>query len=232
MKYLILVLSCTSPPFNDIEQGQQETWASVESPKDLGVVFYYANPHKETHWVGDRVFVQTTESDDNIVKSLMALEEALKTYTDVTHVFFTNASSYIVKDRILDVFKSLPMTQVYSGVNGTIARYNQTFNFASGSGFFMSRDLCEDILKNRQDIPERASGDVEFGYYFFKKGILPRPQPRLDLCQWAMSQVMATLSKEHLNNHFHIRCKQWNNRDNDRKVMNRVHQILLDKVTL
>ena len=100
-KYVIMVLSCTTAPFDMLEQTQRETWASEPNPTELDTIFYYGDPSKGSKWEEDRLTVRAEEGTQSIKKSLMALDEVLKKYKNASHVFFTNASSYIIKTKIV-----------------------------------------------------------------------------------------------------------------------------------
>lgn len=229
-KYIILVLSCKNPPFDLIEQAQRQTWAAEPDPPEIETLFYYADPNnKEAITVdNDKIIIKSEDGLMDLYKTLVTIEYVLEKYKNTTHIFLTNSSSYIVKKKILHVFSCLPALCAYSGeLSHPLPHpiHKEIFRYASGAGFFMSKDLCIDILNNRHLFPNPCYGDLEFGYYFHKKNIFATPQPRLNLCQWNLDQIM-NISYNHIRPHFQIRCKQWSNRTNDCIVMKLIHTII------
>jgi hypothetical protein len=219
-KYVIMVLSCEACPYNILEQAQRNTWASDKSIPELDTIFYHANINNPTCWNGDSLTIQAIESFDSLSKSMIAIEEVLNMYKNASYIFFTNASSYIIKHKIIDIFKTLPIQKAYSGLIGV----DKNTTFASGSGFFMSRDLCEDIIKNKHLFPDHCWGDLEFGKYFGKKGIPIIPQNRYDLdMEWDKA---INITYENIKNHFHIRCKRSEDRNRDVILMNKIFKLI------
>jgi hypothetical protein len=215
--YIILVLSCKAPPYDMLEQSQRDTWAKDSS---IDTVFYYGDPTRETHWEGDRLFLKTEESVRNVDKSILAYEEVLKAYPDVQHIFLTNASAYVRIDKIKEVFESLPKEKVYSG---KIMDVGIGITFASGSGFFLSRDMAESLVKNKSKLSCDLLGDVCLAVYFHSLKVPIIPQPSY----WAIDEWSdsVNLIYDNIKDHFHFRCKHEHNRNGDVLTMKRLYGI-------
>lgn len=150
MKILIMVLSFNEPPFSGFMQAQKDTWDKVQH-RDVDVLYYHGgNITEMSYW---KLTVACSDDYDMMHwKFKLALD--VINYHEYDFVFRTNSCSYIVKDKLLEVAKSLPKQQCYAGYqNGT---------YISGAGIFFSPDVL-DILKAELTVDPHGAEDVLIG---------------------------------------------------------------------
>lgn len=217
MKYLVAVASCEYEPWIMLENGIRKTWLNIPTDDDLKVLFYYAKPGQETV-IGDKLYVDCPDTPQmQLKKSLLLLRHALK-YEDLSCVFFTNLSSYVRLDKIVDIFRNASR-EFYSGLIG----HDGNIHFASGAGFFLSRDLVQMIIDNENemmDLCTRVVADVAYAHFLVRRGIKIIPQKRLDI------RVNDRLCPQMLQDHYHFRCKQQGDRHGDVVIMECIHSLL------
>ena len=229
MKHLVAVLGCEREPFLTLEKSVRETWAG-HVPDEFKVLFYYGKAG-EDKTDGDRVYVNCADTMNTMTeKGFLFFEKMLSEYADLEIVFFTNLSSYVRLDRLVDIFKGLQRKKLYSGFVGHCGE----ILFASGAGLFISRDLLQLLVDNKEQVIKdtlkigketklyQAVGDVAIGLFLMKRGIDIIPQRRLDV---ESVEKAALLKKEDVQAHYHFRCKQ-TDRNNDVVVMRRIHSLL------
>ena len=130
MKILILVLSCKKPPYDTLYEAQRRTWDSVDVS---GVVTRYFWCDEVAVMPG--VFRRTLDDSVDLMWDF---------------IFRMNSSSYVDKVMLKAFAETLPRERCYCGIDGG--------GFASGSGFFLSRDMVEVL---RRGLPERHDGLIE-----------------------------------------------------------------------
>lgn len=196
MQFLAAVIGCTQGAYPKMEEGIRETWGS-KVPEGMELVFYYGQPGR-TERVGDRVFLDCKD-DAKERKALLFFRKMLSDYPDLQYVFFTNLSSYVRLNLLLEKFRQLK-GDIYSGLIG----YHDGVAFASGAGFFISRNFLQ-ILADSYDQLNGFPGDAAYGEFFGKRGVEIIPQPRLDIVNM---EHMKRLKREDIINHYHFRCAQ------------------------
>lgn len=215
MNVLILVASCLKPPYDELWAAQERTWDSIKV--DGVETFYYA----------------CTELDTMHVKLAAALSDAL-TLLQWDFVFRTNSSSYVDKARMLAMAETLPREKCYCGIDGD--------GFASGSGFFLSRDAAEilarDLPTGPQENTQRRVGDAQWladdvlcGRALAAHGIGVTPGARR-YDYWTQKFVAKHYGFEpgrfeaELRDAYHVRCKFGGaDRRKDVEAMEAVHKI-------
>ena len=93
---------------------------------------------------------ELTQKEDEL-KTIFGLEYINKTYS-YKHILRTNLSSFFILDNLIKLNKSLPEANLYAGVT--------TPHFISGAGFWMSKDIVEYILNNKNTL-NYSVNDVE-----------------------------------------------------------------------
>lgn len=157
MKILIMVLSFNEAPFSDFMKMQQETWDKQLHP-DIGVVYYYGGGYQEIYHREDHLSLELgVACSDEYEMMHWKFKLALGgiRYRDYDLIFRTNSCSYIVKDRLLEVAKTLPPTKCYAGY--------QNGSYISGAGIFFSPDVL-DILKAELTPNPHGAEDVLMGH--------------------------------------------------------------------
>tara|TARA_Y100000389_G_C17448734_1_gene513294 strand:+ start:1024 stop:1659 length:636 start_codon:yes stop_codon:yes gene_type:complete len=202
-KILICILSLEEEPYISLEKTIRETWASKLHP-DVGVVYYYGESN-EIKMVDDKFYSNTPEGLYNIgYKTLNLFDYALNNM-EFDYIFRTNSSSYVNIEKLLDFIMDKPKENFYSGVIGNYGG----INFASGSGYFISRDLVELVVEQKNRWDHTLIDDVSLGKLMSENNVKIYRGERCDITNY--SHI--------IKNHYHYRVKTENNRNNDIKLM-------------
>jgi len=206
-KILISVLSLEQEPYISLEKTIRDTWASKTYP-NVDIIYYYGGSD-EIKLVGDKFYSNTSEGLYNIgYKTLNLFDYLLKNH-DFDYIFRTNSSSYVNIEELLEFIEYKPLENFYSGVIGNYGG----INFASGSGYFISRDLVELVVEQKDRWDHTLIDDVSLGKLMSENGIKIYKGKRCDMINYT----------HNMNNHYHYRVKTENNRSNDIKLMFILH---------
>jgi hypothetical protein len=167
MRILILVLSCLEEPFYSLMKKQQETWDSVQN-ENIKTIYYYGNGGGFKHINGDSFEYGAESSDEYSLmhwKFYLLLQEIIN--DDWDYVFRTNSSSYVDKDNLLNFAKTLPTEKCYCGIDGG--------DYASGSGFFLSKDVVKVLLNSNYSNNRKPFEDLYIGKILKDNGINVTP---------------------------------------------------------
>ena len=114
------------------------------------------------------------------------------------HLLRTNLSSFFLIEKILNISKNLDYTDVYAGFIGTINK-NQ---YISGSGFWLSKDNIDFILKNKNNLNYNLIDDVAIGLLLNNK-----PKTKLKRYDILPNTKIFNHFDEIEKNHYHVRVK-------------------------
>lgn len=191
---------------------------------------YSINPLvNKSHFPKSTVDVNKLEIHTNVpdlysligVKTLEAFETCIQEF-EFDYIYRTNVSSYIDLPRLNEFIRNQPLTNYYAGVVGEY----QGISFASGCGYFISRDLVLKVLKNRDSWDHNLIDDVSLGKLITRKLQLSIEEvPRIDI------DSVETLSGKVGRNNlgvFHYRCKA-READTTIKIMNLIHELICNK---
>lgn len=214
-KILIMVLSFNQPPYSDLMKMQQATWDSIEHP-DVRTVYYYGG---NMGWVNDREF--SANADDNYYrmhwKFALALDEVFE--DDWDFIYRTNSSSYVNKEKLVEVAKLLPKEKLYSGYTMVDSNYDGGLA-VSGAGIWLSRDVAEILLAELMP-EENCEEDVLIGRILRQNGITAiDDRSRIDYPQQ---------SAKNPRNAYHIRFKSGGLRYVDVENMRLIHNQIINK---
>ena len=198
-RVLVLVLSSLAPPYGRLLDAQRKTWAAA--PGAAEVRWYFP---------------------ESLAAGAAALREELARALDDaswSHVFRTNSSSYVDLDRLVAVAGDLSLEGIYAGVDGG--------GFASGSGFFLSRDAAEILAQDLPREPTDAPDDVACGAVLARASFQVAALPRVDyeieravaLARGALGDFEGRVREAH-----HVRVKHAD-RARDVVAMEDVHRI-------
>lgn len=226
MKLAIIVLSGgitnahgAGRGYDDLVQTVRDTWAK-NPPQGVDIFYNYAlipgfrdNPAEgETKFVGDILITGIEETYANMNKKVLRSFAYFADNTDYDMVFRCCCGSYIRFDPLFRFLEDKPKTNFYCGFPTQYNDGSKTFPFASGSGFFLSRDLMFRIRDNLDVMTsdEVALDDSTIGYHFHKWGIPVTPGRRRDIGdlpekrqQLLDIQCISKSDLEHY--HFHMR---------------------------
>jgi hypothetical protein len=143
MNILHLVLSCKNSHYLPIENTAKETWLT-DSPENVKTIFMYGGSNK-IYWDDQNSFyVDREESLDLCTyKTICAYETFLE--SDFDYIFRSNSTGYFDLNLIPKFLEDKPFENFYCGCLGML----DGINFASGSGYFLSKDLVKKIVENK-----------------------------------------------------------------------------------
>ena len=139
---------------------------------------------------------------------------------DFDFIYRTNVSSYVDLAKLNEFIQNKPLSNYYSGAIGN----HQGISFASGCGYFISRDLVIKILENKELWNHDLIDDVSVGKLMtkhFEVGI--EEVMRIDI-----DSVDSVSSKIRNGNRetFHYRCKA-RTAGETIQIMTQIHNMIL-----
>lgn len=158
-KILILVQACDDAPYLEMNKKQMSTWDSIKV-EGVETIYYLGSNDGVEKLEGNKYYSGTSEAW-NMMHWRMKKTLDLAYTMEWDYIFRTNSSSYVDKKRLQRFAEKLPTEKCYCGIDG---------GFASGAGFFMSRDIME-ILKDKLDEYPTYSEDACMGTILAKQGI-------------------------------------------------------------
>jgi len=139
--------------------------------------------------------------------------------TSADYIFMTTNNSYVNFVKLVQLMDSLPPNSFYGGV----VPYNGA-NFAAGNNRFLSRDVAEQVLRNRKWFSAGDIEDVALGKIATGLGFPFRPLKSLVL---QSLQDLESASDEELLDNFHFRVKSGPiTSRNDVSIMLKLHSRL------
>lgn len=168
-KVIVLVLSTKNSHFKYMDELVKNTWAKYNID-NIEVIFYYADPNLESNYkfTGNELYIKCEETQNNILyKTLKALEFVYNNF-EFDFIFRTNISSFVNQYKLYEYLKDKPKEKFYRGPSYVYDIYGDYFKlkYASGGGFFLSKDLVLNLLKEEHYPP--LADDVVIGYYLNK----------------------------------------------------------------
>lgn len=215
MKIIILVLSSENKPYDMLEKVIRETWAR-EYPDNVEIYYYYGGDRNYID--GDKIYSNSEENIYNIGRKTINAFEFLSN-KDYDYIFRTNSSSYVNIEYLLEYIKDKPNKMFYHGV---IAHYEpENFNFVSGSGYIISRDLIDLVIENKDkwDHSFPNADDVSIGKLLNSFGVIATPGIRR-----YVGYDIENLKKQDFDKNYHFRCK-CDDRNKDVLLMKKLNEI-------
>lgn len=168
----VLVLSTKNDSYQCFKDAIAQSWMNDFS--DAGVrVFFYEGDSNEDKIVGDTIYVSCSDDIYHVSQKLIgALNILLSSLPDIKLVYRTNLSSYLELSNFLRFVHRFRLDeQTYTGLAAHTRMMAEKFyqqrplyylfsrlplgrkiRFASGSGFFMGRQICERLLGSNPDL--------------------------------------------------------------------------------
>jgi hypothetical protein len=170
----VLVLGCRADPYPALIQTIERTWASRDVP-DVSVLFYYGGT--ELRRSRRHLCVPVPDDLAHVGEKTIAAFEYVLEHSDFDVAFRTNCSSYVDLPNLRSLVRSRGRrTGFYAGLVGG----HEGVTFASGSGYFLSRDLVELAVAEREAWDHSLLDDVALGAVLEQHGFEPQPVPRQD----------------------------------------------------
>jgi hypothetical protein len=158
--------------------------------------------HKsKVDWKNDQIITSVPDLYSLIgEKTLDAFEASIENF-EFDYIFRTNTSSYVDLKGLQRFIEDKPKENFYAGTIGS----HQNIKFASGCGYFISRDLVAKVVKNRILWDHNFVDDVSLGKLLtgdFNIDIHTVDRVDIDSLEMVVEQV-----KQSEFSTFHFRCK-------------------------
>lgn len=146
MNILHLVLGCKNDHYANIKKAAKETWLK-DQPDNIKTIFLYGNSDK-IYWDSNDSFY--VDAQENLSLCLYKTVVAYETFLDSNfdYIFRSNCTGYFDYRLINKFIHTKSKNNFYCGCIG----YYNNICFASGSGYFLSKDLVTEIVKNKSDL--------------------------------------------------------------------------------
>jgi hypothetical protein len=212
MKTLVLVLACRDAPYPMLIEAIERTWASPDVD-DVDVLFYYGGA--ELRIDGRHLYLPVADDLANVGHKLLAAVDYVLANREFDLIFRTNCSSYVdLRNFRAYVAGHARPERFYAGYPGI----HHTTRFASGSGFFLSRDLVQLVQAHAHAWNHRPHDDVALGQLMHQHGLEPEPTPRVE---YQSRHLVWRVDVSQ----FHFRCRtDTADRREDVRIMLRVHE--------
>lgn len=165
-KILILILSTKDSRYHNFINNCTNTWVANARNNGIRCIFYKGGA-SEDKLENDQLDLAC---DDSLAGTAFKLYKALKyienSKIEYTHIYRTNLSSYLFMEDFIKYSNFISST-FYGGVIGKFNKIHllnrfhsisilsskflkfQTIKYASGSGFFISKDLVKNVIQNK-----------------------------------------------------------------------------------
>lgn len=219
MKVAILVLAVHGNIYDGlIDKGIRKTWGSVKI-ENVDIYYYYGDSIVN-EVVDDIMNVNVPEGLMNIGKKTIEAFKLILNMKKYDYVFRTNASSYVNQKLMYDIAYLAPRTEFYSGVVGNY----RGLKYASGSGYFISKDLMLYAIDHEYDLDSTYIDDVALGLLL--KHVCIVPADRQDFTeQYQICKIPELYRRIH-----HYRCKYERDRSIDVMTMLKLHELTINKI--
>jgi hypothetical protein len=209
---LVLVLASYGPPFSMLSRAVKETWGSVEVP-DVETLFYRGGTTLAVD--GNDLRVPAADDHVNMGRKTLACFEYVLGHREFDVVFRTNLSCYVDLPNLRDFTEAYATPRFYAGVLGT-----GPVPYASGAGYFLSRDLVELVVEHGEAWDHGLIDDVALGVLLAGLGVAPQPAPRQDF-----DRVRQVKRLDRAQFHFRCRTQSWR-RLEDARIIRAIHQTM------
>ena len=176
-KILTLVLGCKDSHYGPIDKAAKETWATI-CPENMNIIFMYGGGEGKIFWDNKDSFYVDRKESLNICpyKTISAYETFLE--SDFDYVYRPNGTGYYDLNIVNEFLKDKPTENFYCGIRGDL----NGISFASGSSYFLSKDLVKKLVENKStlygyDMPGWHD-DVIVGRYLQSIGVPINPSAR------------------------------------------------------
>jgi hypothetical protein len=232
MKILILIISSIEEPYKKLENTIRETWG--KNTNDVKIFYNYGNGSSPSFIDDDKIICDCHESMDNIgLKTVKSFELLFENF-EFDYIFRTNLSSFVNIDNMVKYLKDIPLERFYGGMcslnfSGVHLHKFGEGTFASGSGYFLSKDVVKLIIDNKELWDHSVIDDVAIAGLLKKLGLLPSLCPRIDIDSTSNDILYYNnipISDDDINKCYHFRCKTSGDRSGDIEIFKKLNSKL------
>lgn len=183
MKTILLVMSSsTNVIYKKLENSIKETWYKFKN-NEFDIIFYKDSQLNTAEFDGCDLHLPVEDGYENLgKKTILAMDWVNQNYR-YDYIYRSNLGSFINVENMKKFLQDKPKEKFYCGIIGKYIINNICFNFASGSGYFLSKDLVDIISKNINDYPDQIVDDVAMGYFLSKFNInINKNATRKNMC--------------------------------------------------
>lgn len=178
----------------------------------INIFFMFGNntPYMDLNIPKENIYISNIEEScvpGILIKTIETMNFVNKNFV-YKHILRTNLSSFFILENLVKTSYLLPDTNLYAGVIGNL----DNILFASGAGYWMSKDIVEKIIANKNNIDYNIGDDVAIGKLLHSIKITPLPRYNLIKNIFYNDDKKSSILNEIIaNNHYHIRIKNTNN---------------------
>jgi hypothetical protein len=229
-KVLILILASSRPDYKKLEDSIKSTWFNLKN-EDVEIIFYSDNDtelkkEQKAFLRGNNLILPCPDGHNyHSVKTVLALDWVLQNY-DFDYIYRSNLGAFVYPDRIVKFLDDKPKEKFYCGIVGNDTFYfGRNIRFASGSGYFMSKDLVKLVCDKKNEFIY-SMDDVAMGEFLNRHNIeINKSARRHNICDGKTfyqigEQEVDNIPEEEI---YHIRLRS-DNRDIDIQNMKDIFQ--------
>lgn len=209
---IVLVISSLDATYQMLEQSIRDTWAK-KTNSNVKVIFCYSDDRKKSEIIEDKLYCNSgADYLMNIGNKTISAFEFIEQNYSYNFVYRTNLSSYLDTQILNDLYKYFPKNKYYMGVLGN----HDGISYCSGSGYLLSRDLVQLVLKNRSQWNHEYIDDVSLGILMSKFNVTHVNAQRFDIVN----------DEHHIpSDYYHYRVKNVGDRSVDVVRMKKIHEL-------
>lgn len=197
MKIIILVLSSNSPVHFINRFFQKTTWAK-STFKNVQIINYFGG-YKTTKFKNNNLLLDASNKFTDIGEKTYNAFKWCNKNLDFDFIFRTNSSSYIDVGNLIEYINNNNQI-TYSGSKAQAILRDKKYEFASGSGYFVSKQGVEQIVSNKNLWDFSLPDDVGLGELFTKLGIKNTIFKKNEITRFPLFEDIDYML-------FHTRCK-------------------------
>ncbi len=113
----------------------------------------------------------------------MAFDWVLKNY-EFDYIYRSNLGAFVFPDRVVKFLDDKPKNNFYCGIIGEDTFYfGRKIRFASGSGFFLSKDLVKLVSDKKNEFVYNSVDDVAMGEFLSRYNVeINKSAKRYNMC--------------------------------------------------
>jgi len=219
---VIIVIASRSTLYDELIRKYWVPFLNYITNKNIkiNIIFMFGNntSYTDLNIPKEHIYISNTSESyipGILIKTIQTMDFVNKNFV-YKHILRTNLSSFFILENLLKTCYLLPDRNLYAGVIGN----HNNILFASGAGFWMSKDIVEKIIAHKNNIDYSIIDDVAIGKLLSSIQITPLPRYDLDKnIPYDTEEKSIILNEIIANDHYHIRIKNNNNNNIDIDIM-------------